>query len=863
MNKFFQFLGSIKLAIILIGLTALFVAAGTFLEAYTDSHLFSASLTYHSPIFLALIWGFFLNILVSALRRWPFQAKHIPFLTTHLGLLMLLGGVIIKSHFGVQGSMGLIEGGSSKRIFLPDTQAIHVEKRDSTGRKIQMDLPFKQVVKQKANFDEVELRLVDYAPHSHERRQSWIKNHHTYISGLKPLPVVSYSPAENYTLLHKARFHHEKSMLWNVLALSTNQVAEAAKQIYLQGLIVKISDSSTGETLSQMPLVNALSDSIKIADKHKLAFNLVWNFSFLTGLESPALSVDVNNEKMLIALNGTDSLINRNLTSPYRGKLPITIDLQREPVLLLIQDEQEDDHLFFFNSYGEIHSVIFKNDTLPSLVVYDDGFGGYAVHTPFPFCDLPCSRHDKEQAELLRLAVQLRQSLEKNPELSPPLQLLKQGMQVSNADFTATVLQFLHTWEASSQFLLSGPLPDLFQPIIQHMDWNKITLHEQYACGWLCALLEEMREPLQSGKSFSAILEERGWPFAHQFTHVDENDTDAMITLFAQQLFAAATELPRPPVMPSMISAKALSAYLRAYGITLNHIRQPIENDQALRTYHAARIYNDRIRKIFAPLDQQHTSEIARLINFLPENSLMVEEITQAYLAFQRHLGKTEMTKPPSIAEMSRAFQHYAPLEMPSLSEDETSRLIAGLNTEEVILETPLTLVQKKMPALQKWEDNHPFVTLEIKKGSQKEYCSLTYDKYGTGLAWPVLNGEYVLRYQPIFIEIPYQIRLHDARQINYPGTQQPYSYESDIIVTDLKNQSRQEKTISMNNVYETASGYRFYLASLSPPQEVSAQRIQIVVNYDPAKYILTYPGAFIMSLGILLLFWMRPYSKG
>ena len=33
---------------------------------------------------------------------------------------------------------------------------------------------------------------------------------------------------------------------------------------------------------------------------------------------------------------------------------------------------------------------------------------------------------------------------------------------------------------------------------------------------------------------------------------------------------------------------------------------------------------------------------------------------------------------------------------------------------------------------------------------------------------------------------------------------------------------------------------------------------LQIVVNYDPAKYWLTYPGAIILSLGILLLFWQK-----
>lgn len=27
-------------------------------------------------------------------------------------------------------------------------------------------------------------------------------------------------------------------------------------------------------------------------------------------------------------------------------------------------------------------------------------------------------------------------------------------------------------------------------------------------------------------------------------------------------------------------------------------------------------------------------------------------------------------------------------------------------------------------------------------------------------------------------------------------------------------------------------------------------------------KYVLTYPGAIILALGIILLFWIRPYKK-
>jgi uncharacterized protein YijF (DUF1287 family) len=37
-------------------------------------------------------------------------------------------------------------------------------------------------------------------------------------------------------------------------------------------------------------------------------------------------------------------------------------------------------------------------------------------------------------------------------------------------------------------------------------------------------------------------------------------------------------------------------------------------------------------------------------------------------------------------------------------------------------------------------------------------------------------------------------------------------------------------------------------------------KQVQIVVNYDPAKYYLTYPGGCLVALGIFLLFWRKKY---
>lgn len=850
-KQLYHFLGSIYFAIILFALTGFLAVAGTFLEAYSDSHLFSAYWTYQHPIFLMLIYGFFINILFSALRRWPFQKKHIPFLMTHLGLLMLLTGVIIKSYFGKQGSMSLIEGGSSQRIFMPNTYSLHLEKRDPKNpeEKIQID----KIIQPLMRFDDIEIRPVDFSPNGYEWKETWIKGDQLIIAGLKPIAVGKAEDFFHST--NKVRFHHENSTPWNVIAVSTHNIAEIAKQLYLQDLSVEITDLRNNEKTTKM-LKEALASPIHV-NNQKIAFSISWNFSHSNDSAIPFLTMEVNGEKMMIALSGPDSLINKNISA---GKIPFVIDLSRQPTFLCIQDEQKNDYLFFFNSHGEIYSTVFNNDNLQSILVYDDGFKGYAVQTSFPFEDFPSGRHEKEQAELFRIAVQLRQNLEKNSELATPLAMLRKAAETINVEFTQLLLRLLQSWDKSSHLLFDSLFDDSqLKNMMYSLNWNKIPLQEQYACGWLCILFDEMEKEIGKGKNFPQILKERGWPLASHFSDLD--DLESMANLFAQQLFAASDQLPQPNLMPNMQPLKALSAYLRAYGITLPTIRQPLTSHQLIRIYHAARLYHDRVRKILSPLEHQPTAALAQLIESMSEESRLLIDIKKAYVSFVKHLGQ-EISGTVSVQNISKTFVQYAPLNNPLLLEDEAALLTACLNSHTVVLETPITLNMKKITALKKWEDNHPLIGLEIKKGQRKEYIHLIYDKYGMGLAWPILDGEYLIRYQPLFIELPYKVRLHDARQINYPGTQQSYSYESDIIVTDLINQTREEKTISMNNVHETHDGYRFYLANLSPSDEIAPQRVQIVVNHDPAKYILTYPGAFFLSLGIVLLFWMKPYKQ-
>lgn len=171
--------------------------------------------------------------------------------------------------------------------------------------------------------------------------------------------------------------------------------------------------------------------------------------------------------------------------------------------------------------------------------------------------------------------------------------------------------------------------------------------------------------------------------------------------------------------------------------------------------------------------------------------------------------------------------------------------------------EYPLQMNLIPLAPSKKMEENNPYVCLKLTEPGHTEQIRLSYDRYGMGLKWPALNGKYRMRFQPIIVKIPYRLRLRQARQINYPDSTQAFSYESDITVTSHFIEPV-ETTLSMNRVFETLDGYRFYLANITPTEQGLTKRVQVVVNYDPSKYWLTYPGCCLLVLGTVLLLWFR-----
>ncbi len=171
-------------------------------------------------------------------------------------------------------------------------------------------------------------------------------------------------------------------------------------------------------------------------------------------------------------------------------------------------------------------------------------------------------------------------------------------------------------------------------------------------------------------------------------------------------------------------------------------------------------------------------------------------------------------------------------------------------NYPPIELITPLTRVCERAQPHRKQEELIPRLQLLVSNGTNSEIISLSYDSGGSHFKWPILNGSYLLRFQPHEQSIPYHVRLHQAKQINYRSSAAPYSFESDLVI------GGEETTISMNRVFEK-KGYRFYMAKLTTPH-LGAKGAHIVINHDPAKYWLTYPGGALLIVGTILLYLQR-----
>ncbi len=119
-KSIFNFLASLKLAVIVILGLAYVLALGTIYESLYGTPI-AKEKVYGTVWFSVLLLFLGINVFCAALSRYPWKKHHTGFVITHLGIITILIGSFITQKWGVDGSMALAEGEAGDRVVLSES----------------------------------------------------------------------------------------------------------------------------------------------------------------------------------------------------------------------------------------------------------------------------------------------------------------------------------------------------------------------------------------------------------------------------------------------------------------------------------------------------------------------------------------------------------------------------------------------------------------------------------------------------------------------------------------------------------------------------------------------------------------------
>jgi len=134
--QLYELLASLKLAVVVIGLSAVVLAWATFVEMNygAEAVRFGVYRTWWFSLLISLLG---LNVFCAALIRFPWQKHQTGFVVTHLGILVLLVGCFVTRLGGVDAQLPVFEGHVG-HVAYQNTQHFELEivQGGATGRRV-------------------------------------------------------------------------------------------------------------------------------------------------------------------------------------------------------------------------------------------------------------------------------------------------------------------------------------------------------------------------------------------------------------------------------------------------------------------------------------------------------------------------------------------------------------------------------------------------------------------------------------------------------------------------------------------------------------------------------------------------------
>ena len=144
-----------------------------------------------------------------------------------------------------------------------------------------------------------------------------------------------------------------------------------------------------------------------------------------------------------------------------------------------------------------------------------------------------------------------------------------------------------------------------------------------------------------------------------------------------------------------------------------------------------------------------------------------------------------------------------------------------------------------------------------IAKNGQEQYSEWVMKDESLGFHTPY--GDVKMNFRLKTMILPFSLALKDFRREDYPGTNSPSSFESDVALKDSQLKHEIHETIAMNKPLDY-KGFRIFQSSyVQNPGEKEASVFTVAKN--PGIPFI-YLSAFLIFIGSFFQFYVKPLSK-
>lgn len=521
LRQTFNFLASVYFAVCLLFFTLCAVAWATWLESKHQSHTIAANTIYHHPFFLVLLAAYFINILFSALRRYPFKKRHIGFLITHLGLLTLLLGQAAKTIWGKQAHVYIQEGTQTSWAWSKDGYSLILQRKIPSGiYETQVDFRIHK-------FNEKGPRIFKIPADKFGREyvievdQIWEhSDYHLHAWG----GTDSFASRFAYIPQDFLKgFQGEKDLPrqeWKVLEISEDALKKN-REIFLDHIWIEDNEAS-------WPLLLAKKDSsqniagwkLQIPTHNEEGEDLpIWQFNLQNGHDH--VSVDLLNAKL------------RSQTLALFPQSSFT--LKAQPLLLCVTNS-ESEKLISLSPQASIATQRFTLKENPWVFRINDGFGGYGIEATLPF----------------KTAKNLNKPKEFISRQSPPVNWASYFPHMPESQSVDLWYELLQLWSQSATLWpqkenLKPSQQALIEKIESQFNFQENSLRKLYPAIQLTKQLLKNAHPYaQTHHNWISYLKEKKWPLIQsQENFLNQNSTAwERIYLTLEQIHLAAKLIP-------------------------------------------------------------------------------------------------------------------------------------------------------------------------------------------------------------------------------------------------------------------------------------------------------------------------------